>query len=65
MDIVIVKVGTQVITHDSGTLNTRRMGVLVKQIAALKKKHLHVILVSSGAVGAARKHEKGFKNKNA
>lgn len=64
MDIVIVKVGTQVITHDSGTLNTRRMGVLVKQIAALKKKHLHVILVSSGAVGAARKHEKGFKNKN-
>lgn len=65
MNVLIVKVGTQVITNESGTLNIKRMGSLVKQISVLKKdKKIHVVLVSSGSVGAALIHKKLLKNKN-
>lgn len=62
--IFIIKVGTQVITNKSGTLNSKRMVSLVKQISLLKKKQIHIVLVSSGAIGAASVHKEFFKNKN-
>lgn len=65
MNIIVVKVGTQVITTDSGHLNIKKMRSLVKQISALKKNNnVCVILVSSGSVGAALIHKKALKNKN-
>ena len=49
----VIKVGTNVLTHDNGILNRERIADLVNQLAYLVKiKHKKVILVSSGAIGA-------------
>ena len=53
--IVVVKVGTNVLTAADGRLNAARIGKLVDEIMAIRgsgKKGKKVILVSSGAVGA-------------
>lgn len=52
--LVVVKVGTNVITKSDGHLDTVVLRQLVEQISALKKKGIHVILVSSGAMAAGR-----------
>ena len=49
---VVVKVGTNVLTADDGTLNAKRINKLVGEIAILEDMGKRVVLVSSGAVGA-------------
>ncbi len=53
---VVVKVGTRVLTHQSGPLagqlNEERVGQLAEEIHALLESGRKVVLVSSGAVGA-------------
>lgn len=51
---ITVKVGSNVLTRSDGTLDVTHMSALVDQIAALKKKGLQVVLVSSGAVASGR-----------
>lgn len=49
--LVVVKVGTSVVTRPDGTLALGRVGALVEQIAQLVKQGKRVMLVSSGAIG--------------
>lgn len=51
---VVIKVGSNVLTREDGMLNVARMAHIVDQIAALRKKGVQVVLVSSGAVAAGR-----------
>lgn len=51
---IVIKVGTNVLTKTDGRLDLTIISNLVDQIATLKAKGIEVILVSSGAVGAAR-----------
>ena len=51
---IVVKVGTNVLTQEDGRLDLTTISNLVDQIAQLKRQNIEVILVSSGAVGAAR-----------
>lgn len=51
---IVVKVGTKVLSKEDGTLDRAILRHLVEQIAALKKKRIEVILVTSGAVGTGR-----------
>ncbi|MFC1623137.1 glutamate 5-kinase [Patescibacteria group bacterium] len=48
---IVIKVGTNVLTLESGELNLGVMQNIATQIKALKKKGYDVILVSSGAIG--------------
>lgn len=49
---VVVKVGTRVLTHDDGTLDQERVTSIAEQLVLLVNQKRHVVLVSSGAVGA-------------
>jgi glutamate 5-kinase len=51
---IIVKVGSNVLTQANGTTDVARIGHLVEQIAALRKRGKEIILVSSGAVASGR-----------
>lgn len=51
---IVIKVGTNVLTKLDGRLDLTIISNLVDQIATLKESGTDVILVSSGAVGAAR-----------
>jgi glutamate 5-kinase len=51
-EIVVIKVGTRVLTQADGTLHTSRMEQLAEQLSALAAENKKVVLVSSGAVGA-------------
>lgn len=51
-EVIIVKVGTGVLTLDDGTLNLTAIENLVTYLAELEQSGKNVILVSSGAVGA-------------
>ncbi len=48
---IVVKLGTGVLTHGIGELNTDRIAALAAGIAALRRAGTEVIVVSSGAVG--------------
>ena len=50
--IVVVKVGTNVLTHENGLLNIDRIECLVDDLLSVRQLGKKVILVSSGAVGA-------------
>ena len=52
---IVIKVGTQAILAQDGTLLKSTLSVLVGQIAALQGAGHHVALVSSGAVGSGRR----------
>ncbi|MBQ8865771.1 MAG: glutamate 5-kinase [Bacteroidaceae bacterium] len=52
---IVVKVGSNVLTTDSGKLNITRMSSLVDQIAWLRQNAYDVVLVTSGAVACGRK----------
>lgn len=54
MKRIVVKIGTNVITKSDGSLNVSVLKGLVDQIARIKKKGYHVIVVSSGAMAAGR-----------
>ncbi len=49
---VVVKVGTNVLTHEDGTLNPPRLQALADQLQRLRAGGRKVALVSSGAIGA-------------
>ena len=50
--LVVVKVGTRVLTRGDGTLDTDRIKSLAEQIHGLRESGRQVVLISSGAVGA-------------
>lgn len=49
---VVVKVGTRVLTREDGTLDQIRVTAIAEQVVRLMDEKRHVVLVSSGAVGA-------------
>ena len=49
---VIVKVGSNTLTHETGNLNLTRMELLVREMVNIKNQGREVIFVSSGAVAA-------------
>ncbi len=51
-EIVVVKVGTRVLTRKDGSLDDKRVASIAGQIAQLWQSGRRVVLVSSGAVGA-------------
>jgi glutamate 5-kinase len=51
---IIIKIGTKVLTTDTGILDVEFLGHLVDQIVQLRRKGLQVVLVTSGAGGAGR-----------
>ena len=53
-DKIAVKIGSNVLTRDDGTLDIMRMSALVDQLALLWKAGVSVILISSGAVAVGR-----------
>ncbi len=51
---IAVKIGSNVLTRNDGTLDITRMSALVDQIAQLHKKGVDIVLISSGAVASGR-----------
>lgn len=51
---ITIKIGSNVLAKEDGTLNVSRIAHLVDQIAFLHKNGVEVVLVSSGAVAAGR-----------
>lgn len=51
---ITIKIGSNVLTRQDGTLDITRMSALVDQIAALHRKGIEVLLISSGAVASGR-----------
>ena len=51
---IALKIGSNVLTRDDGTLDITRMSSLVDQIAELHRNGLEIILISSGAVASGR-----------
>lgn len=51
-EIVVVKVGTRVLTRADGTLDDQRVASIAGQLARIWQSGRRVVLVSSGAVGA-------------
>ncbi|NLA26263.1 MAG: glutamate 5-kinase [Firmicutes bacterium] len=49
---VVVKVGTRLLTHETGQLNLAYIDRLVRELADLKNQGRQIILVTSGAIGA-------------
>ena len=58
---IAVKVGSNVLTRNDGTLDVTRMSAITDQIAELYKKGIEVILISSGAVASGRSEIKSSK----
>lgn len=54
MKRITVKIGSNVLTRDDGTLDVTRMSALVDQVVALNRRGIEVVLVSSGAVASGR-----------
>lgn len=54
--LVVVKVGTRVLTEEDGQLAPERVQQLAEAICALRNDDRQVVLVSSGAVGAGLSH---------
>jgi glutamate 5-kinase len=53
-DRIAIKVGSNVITQNDGSLNDGRILRLVEDVAILYKQGIEVVLISSGAVAAGR-----------
>ncbi|MDR2622881.1 MAG: glutamate 5-kinase, partial [Dysgonamonadaceae bacterium] len=51
---ITIKIGSNVLTREDGTLDITRMSSLVDQIACLHRGGMEIILVSSGAVASGR-----------
>ncbi len=49
---IVVKVGSAVITTDTGRLDRARLAAIVEEIASLKARDYQVMLVTSGAIAA-------------
>jgi len=55
---IVVKIGSQVISREDGSLDVTRMSALVDQVAELHHQGIEVLMVSSGAVAAGRQEFK-------
>lgn len=64
MKLIIVKVGTNVITKKDGLLDFKVMESIASQLVLLKKKGISVVLVSSGAVAAGRFSKQKMREDN-
>lgn len=62
---IAVKIGSNVLTRQDGTLDITRMSDLVDQIVTLHKNHVEVILISSGAVASGRSELKNIQKLDA
>ena len=51
---IAVKIGSNVITRADGRLDITRVSALVDQVAALRRRGVEVIIISSGAVASGR-----------
>lgn len=51
---IAIKVGSNVLTREDGTLDITRMSALVDQITALHRNGIEIILISSGAVASGK-----------
>ena len=51
-DVIVIKVGTRVLTKEDGSLDTSRIASLAEELHQLILSQRKVVLVSSGAVGA-------------
>ena len=58
---IAVKIGSNVLTRQDGTLDITRMSALVDQVAKLHRKGVEVVLISSGAVASGRSEIKASK----
>lgn len=54
MTRITIKIGSNVLTREDGSLDVTRMSALVDQIALLRKNGIEIILISSGAVASGR-----------
>lgn len=54
MEVIVVKIGTQAILNEVGSVDIDVLENIARGIHELRRKGKHVILVASGAVGAAR-----------
>ena len=52
----MIKIGTRVLTHADGRLNTAKVAEIAHQVHQLLENEKKVVLVSSGAVGAGLSH---------
>jgi len=57
---ITVKIGSNVLTREDGSLDVTRMSAIVDQVACVRKMGYDVILVSSGAVASGRSELKGM-----
>ncbi len=51
---IVVKVGSAIITTETGRLDRDRLAAIVEQIASLKARDYQVVLVTSGAIAAGQ-----------
>lgn len=58
--VLVVKLGTAIITHKDGHIDTSIIKKVAEEIAALSSK-FNVVLVSSGAVGSGKKFLRDYK----
>ncbi|WP_018617337.1 glutamate 5-kinase [Segetibacter koreensis] len=58
--VLVIKLGTAVITSDDGKIDETTIKKLAEEIAALAKTH-NIVLVSSGAVGSGKSFIKNYK----
>src|SRR5262245_24115410 len=49
---LVVKIGTSLLTREEGLLDQERMARFAKELSAIRRKGVEVILVSSGAIAA-------------
>jgi glutamate 5-kinase len=61
---IAIKVGSNVITQEDGSLNDRRILRIVEDVAILYKQGIEVVLISSGAVAAGRSEVSPSKKTN-
>ena len=59
---ITIKIGSNVLTRQDGSLDFTRMSALVDQIACLRKQGYEIILVSSGAVASGRSELKHIQH---
>ncbi|MCB0664931.1 MAG: glutamate 5-kinase [Saprospiraceae bacterium] len=62
--MIVIKIGTNVLSADDGSIDLDTLQSIVRQISQLKAKGEKIIMVSSGAVGAGRKEVKLTKPLN-
>ncbi|MFH1275870.1 MAG: glutamate 5-kinase [Candidatus Woesearchaeota archaeon] len=54
MKRIVIKLGTNILTNDDGSLDSQFFEDIASQIAKLKKEGKEIIIVSSGAIGAGK-----------